>query len=83
MRKLFCRLCPYERPRDEPLNSYLGESPTMLMCQVIRPCLPASPFGDQEASVMTAAQLAEAERLVAEWEPNPAEPETNAAQAGN
>ena len=32
---------------------------------------------------MTPAQLAEAERLVAEWKPNPAECETIAAQAEN
>jgi len=40
-------------------------------------------FRDQLASVMTTAQLAEAERLVAEWEPNPAECETIGAQAEN
>ena len=32
---------------------------------------------------MTPAQIAEAERLVAEWEPNPAECEEFAAQADN
>ena len=40
-------------------------------------------YKDQQASVMTAAQLAEAERLVAEWKPNPAVCETIGAQAEN
>jgi TPR repeat protein len=38
---------------------------------------------DYLAPQMTPAQIAEAERLVSEWEPNPAECEAIAAQADN
>jgi hypothetical protein len=40
-------------------------------------------FRDQLASMMTPDQIAEAERLVAAWEPNPAECETIGSQAEN
>ncbi|MEE8153113.1 MAG: hypothetical protein V3T76_08810 [candidate division NC10 bacterium] len=43
----------------------------------------AAPSKDKLASEMTPSQIAEAERLVAEWEPNPAECEAIAAQIEN
>ena len=42
---------------------------------------PTSP--NSIAQQLTPDQIAEAERSVAEWQPNPAECETTAAQAGN
>ena len=46
-------------------------------------CCENRPTVEQLAEEMTPDQIAEAERLVAEWEPNPAECEVEGEQAEN
>ena len=60
----------------DPVRAYLWFSLAGDMEEAVR-------FRDQLAPVMTPAQLAEAERLVTKWEPNPAECVAEGEQAEN